>query len=250
MDLLAKNTAISVKAGSNVVGNFSPYNIFCSMPQGMADAKNAEHWYLHVDPVAYQQLYSLVRSGGLDHLPSDVATFERTARKNDRIAVEAAARQLPPDDQAAFQDIYLAMCHHVAQRSAEMFNKHIEESLKGNRRAAVLEEVARTLFRMDTNEYILCGVEVQQPFAVVVPSLTQWKSDWKISNIEAVPDPHRKQSVVAIVVTYESKQLKSSKTARFHVEIRWSHGKFRQTPEAKLYKDFRWTSVEFLPSLW
>jgi sigma54-dependent transcription regulator len=65
-----------------------------------------------------------------------------------------------------------------------------------------------------------------------------------------VPDLRKKQSVVNITVTYESKVSKMPKTARFHVEIRWSHGKFSQTPEAKLYKDFRWTSIEFLPAMW
>ena len=64
IDLLAQNTPISVKAGSNVVGNLSPYNIFICMPQGKADAKNADHWYLTVDPEGYQGLYSIVREAG------------------------------------------------------------------------------------------------------------------------------------------------------------------------------------------
>lgn len=137
----------------------------------------------------------------------------------------------------------------VARQSAKMFNEYIEKSTQGNTRSAVLEQIARNFFRMDTTQYILGGVEKRKEFAVVVPALTDWKNTWKITKIEAVPDLRKKQSVVRIIVSYESKKTRSSKTASFHIEIRWSHEKFRTRPEAKLYKDFRWTDLEFMPSI-
>jgi len=49
----------------------------------------------------------------------------------------------------------------------------------------------------------------------------------------------RKQSVVNIDIDYRERDGKSKKL-KYHVEIRWSHGKFCGNPEAKLYKHFLW----------
>ena len=39
-------------------------------------------------------------------------------------------------------------------------------------------------------------------------------------------------------------------TAIFHTQIRWSHGKFQNNPEAKLYKNFAWENVDFFESIY
>ena len=63
----------------------------------------------------------------------------------------------------------------------------------------------------------------------------------------AIADLARKQSVVNIVVSYRNKKDKALEYEnKFHVEIRWSHGRFCGSPEAKLYKDFKWHEVAFM----
>jgi DNA modification methylase len=249
MDLLVANTPISAKAGSNVVGNQSPYNLFVSIPKGSAEARNSENWYLQVNPEGYQRLYEVVRETGLDHLPPDISDYERKASPAERIATATAAKQLSDAKDPTWTKLYLEFCHEVARQSAVMFNENIGKSMQGNTRSAVLEQIARNFFRMDATQYILGGVERKQEFAVVVPALSDWKNTWKITNIEAVPDLRKKQSVVQVLVSYESKKTKTPKIASFHIEIRWSHEKFRTKPEAKLYKDFKWTDIEFLSGI-
>ena len=120
MDLFARNTAISVKAGSNVVGNQSPYNVFICMPQGMAEARTPDHWYLSLEPEGYQQLYSIVRQSGLEHLPTDVVAFEKRGVVLTEWPLKAARRLLsgpcrgPPTDIS--QDVSQSccrVCHHI-----------------------------------------------------------------------------------------------------------------------------------------
>jgi hypothetical protein len=55
---------------------------------------------------------------------------------------------------------------------------------------------------------------------------------------------------VVFTVFYEHKASGQSGKAKFHAEIRWSHGKFKQAPEAKLYKDFQRWDVPFIETIW
>ena len=79
--------------------------------------------------------------------------------------------------------------------------------------------------------------------------MTEWKRNWKISSLTASPDLARGQSVVDIRMAVEEKTTKINHNMDFHVEIRWSHGKFCGNPEAKLYKEFSWSSVPFFRNI-
>jgi hypothetical protein len=122
-------------------------------------------------------------------------------------------------------------------------------TLAGSSRSQVLENIARLFFRMDSVEYIFTGIDRGVEFGVMIPELSQWKREWKITRIEASPNLKRQQSVVDIAIDFASKASDVTGSAQFHVEIRWSHGKFRQNPEAKLYKNFRWQDIVFLSRL-
>jgi DNA modification methylase len=249
IDLLVANTPVSVKAGSDIVRNFSPHNLFISLPEGSAGAQNAEHWYLLQAPEQYQALYSLVRSAGLMNLPPDVAAFEERATKQERKMVQETIRDLPSDLESSFDDLYLKLCHEVAARSAEAFNDRLRLALEGKTRKSVLEGFARHFFRLESVAYVLAGIERRRPFAVVIPQLTEWKSGWRIQSVEAVPNLRRKQSVVDFLITCLSCADRSEQSAKFHAQIRWSHGKFGARPEARLYKDFSPRDVVFFDSI-
>jgi len=251
IDLRVANIPVSIKADSNVVRNASAHNLFISVPSGSALADYSENWFMRMDPDGYQELYSIVRKAGLENLPLEVGEFEKTASSTNRRAVQMAEGQLPDAIKSAFQTSYVAMCHRVAQKSADLFNENILVALAGNSRNTVLENIARLFFRMDSVEYIFAGLDRGVEFGVAIPELSQWKRDWKITKVEASPNLKRQQSVVDIAIAFVSKSSSGTTgSAQFHVEIRWSHGKFRQNPEAKLYKDFRWQDILFLSSLW
>jgi site-specific DNA-methyltransferase (adenine-specific) len=101
-DILAANTSISIKAGSNIISNFSPAHIFESIPQGSATPDHSENWYLKMDPSGYQKLYSSVQQIRLDHFPQKVTEFERVASKNDRDELQSEISKLIDGEKEEF----------------------------------------------------------------------------------------------------------------------------------------------------
>jgi hypothetical protein len=123
----------------------------------------------------------------------------------------------------------------------------LQISLNSSSKNSIIDKIIKDLFRLDSVEYVVAGVSEGKEFAVRVPSIDDFKQEWEIRSIKAEPDLSRKQSVVNIFITYRNKQNKSVEYVnKFHVEIRWSHGKFCGSPEAKLYKDFKWHEVAFM----
>lgn len=250
-DLIAANIPISIKAGSNVLANKSPAYIFDSLPQGLPSPDRSENWYLLMDPPGYQNLYSFVRNIRLIRFdyPELVAEFERVASKNDREEVKDEIAKLTDGEKKKFGELYLAMCRKVAEASAELFNRNFLSTMRGPSPKWVIESIVRNLFRIDSVEYIMAGTAGSKIYAIKMPSLSQWKKEWEIVDVQAFPELTRGQSRVQIVVQYKRKKEITIYLAPFHIEIRWSHGKFAQAPEAKLYKDFNWADIPFVETI-
>jgi modification methylase len=250
-DILAANIPISVKAGSNILANTSPAFIFESLPQGSPAPDRSENWFFLIDPLGYQALYSFVRNIRLDKsiFPELVGVFENEASKNEREEIKDEIEKLSPEKRIEFNSLYHAMCKKVAEGSSERFNTYFSNSMHGVSRRYVTENLIRNLFRLDTIEYILMGTSGSKVYAIKMPSLSQWKKEWELVDVFATPDLNRGQSRVQITVRFKNKKTKEIHSAQFHVEIRWSHGKFTQNPEAKLYKDFNWENIPFIETL-
>jgi hypothetical protein len=95
----------------------------------------------------------------------------------------------------------------------------------------------------------MAGTEGSKVYAIKMPSLSKWKKEWEIIDVHAIPELTRGQSRVQLIVQYKRKKDTQILSAPFHIEIRWSHGKFMQSPEAKLYKDFKWANIPFVESI-
>ena len=248
-DLLVANVPVSIKAKSNVVLNPSPYNIFESIPSGTLPIQSSENWYLEMAPIELQALYSFTCSINQENFPKQIIDFEDIAEKGDRRSIQKTIKELPKEQRREFDVLYWAMCHKVAQESAIRFNENFSNSMESKIHTVLLEHVAGKFFRLNSVDYILGGIDRNDEFSVIVPELTRWKRAWQIVNVEAIPDLTRHQSVVDLLVSYKNKKDDSISTAKFHIEIRWSHGKFCGSPEAKLYKDFAWNDIDFLDSI-
>jgi len=245
--IIAANIPISVKVKSHVVYNLSPFNIFVSIPSGMQLAKNSPNWFIEQANDEINELYLYVKSHCFDSFPDDIYEFGKKAKKEDRKRIKNIIAKFSSKQKVGFYELYIAMCHKVASNSAETFNTKLEASLKSNLKSSTIELMAKTFFRINAVEYIFCGIDKTKDFAVVVPDLTDWKRKWKIIGVSAAPDLSREQSVVNISVECESNKKKY--TFNYHVEIRWSHGKFCGSPEGKLYKEFPWLDVPFYKPL-
>lgn len=250
-DLIAANTPISVKAGSNVLANKSPAYIFDSLPQGSPSPDRSENWFLLMDHSGYQALYSFVRNIRLARFdfPESVEEFDHVASKSEREEVKDEIDKLSAAQRQNFDELYLSMCRKVAEVSAELFNRNYLSTMRGPAPKWVIESITRNLFRIDSVEYIMAGTEGSKVYAIRMPSLSQWKKEWEIVDVQAIPELTRGQSRVQLVVQYKRKKDPQIFSASFHIEIRWSHGKFVQAPEAKLYKDFKWANIPFVESI-
>jgi DNA modification methylase len=245
-DLIVANTPVSIKASSNLLDNFSPFRIFQSIPSGTPPPDRSENWFFRTDPKGYQDLYAAVRNIRLDHFPKTVKNFESVANTNMREEIEEEISKLSGRQLATFNKLKVEMYRTIASKSANTFNANYKKSMLEGSRTAIKQEIVRYLFRLGTKEYVLVGTDNTKSYAVLLPSLNQWIKDWEIIQVVASPDLEREQSIVNLAVEYRNKVDKTLYTANFHVEIRWSHGKFRQSPEAKLYKDFKWADIRFV----
>ncbi|MBC8184587.1 hypothetical protein H8E88_26120 [candidate division KSB1 bacterium] len=242
-DIIAANIPISIKVKSNVVYNLSPFNIFVSIPSAMQLAKNSPNWFIEQAYDEINKVYLYVKNQDQGSFPDDIYEFEKKAKKEDRKRIKNIIAKFSTKQKNDFYGLYVTMCHKVASNSAEIFNTKLETSLNSNLRSSTIELLAKTFFRVNAVEYIFCGIDKTKDFAVVVPDLTEWKRMWKIIRVNAAPDLSREQSVVNISVECEGN--KKRYTFDYHVEIRWSHGKFCGSPEGKLYKQFSWLNVPF-----
>jgi hypothetical protein len=245
IDLRANQTPISVKAQSNVVWNPSPYNLFKSVPQGRAMADRTDNWYLVSALPEFQELYSFIHDKYLPNLPGDIQDFEATASKKSRKRIQSIIKTFGENEKAEFEKRYIAFCHSVAIHSANLFNDNIKQALQSPIRNSIYEIIARNFFRFDMMQYLLCGIDRNHDFAVVIPDITTWKREWAFTTIEAIPDLTRRQSVVDFHIAFQNKTTRITNEVNFHSEIRWSHGKFCGSPEAKLYKEFKWSELQF-----
>ena len=252
----AANTPISVKDNSNVVANPSPHNLFRSLPAGMVVASQAEDWFLEKDYSGIQALYAYasgVYNARMDasssELPGEVGDYYRQTKRAGRKHFQNFIKsELTTGEFVRFNDLYVKMCAQVARESADEFNAHLA-ALPGNTHSAVYETVVKQFFRINSVAYILAGLDGNRPFAVQIPDLTTWKRDWMVQSVRAQPRPGRGQSVVEVLVEVQNKTSRERYSMPFHVEIRWSHGKFCGNPEGKLYKEFAWRDTPFFVSL-
>jgi hypothetical protein len=199
-------------------------------------------------------LYGSTKEIQLDRFPasfpSSVKEFERIASRNDRNELAKGIDKLEGKARDTFEKARIKMCHRVASDSAQIFNEYLQVSLNSSSKNSIIDKIIKDLFRLDSVEYIVAGVSAGKEFAVRVPSIDDFRQEWEIRSIKAVADLSRKQSVVNIIVAYRNKANKTAEyTNKFHVEIRWSHGKFCGSPEAKLYKDFKWCDVAFMQTI-
>ncbi len=250
-DLLVANTPISVKTESNVVANLSPPNMMVNLPGGTAPSSREVNWYLTTKPDEFQELYAFVRgmSPELKDLPKDIRSFEEQAHRDDRKRIQKILKESSDRENKAFTKRYRELCHRVAEKSAELFNQNLAASLSTGARKAVLENLMRWFFRLNAVQYVLCGIDRKEEFALVVPDLTSWLRKWNLAEVVATPDLTRGQSVVDFEVIFRRKKDRSEHMAPFHAEIRWSHGRFSGAVESKLYKEFAWSELPFFTGL-
>jgi hypothetical protein len=207
---------VSIKTRSSVLWNRSPAQVFLRQSQ-------AAHWYSETAPNEYQALYDGVRSidKGLSELPSDVTALTR----NDGalIAGHLASRQWP----SALSELYLAMAHACAGRSAQLWNRSLPTT-------ALRERAAWWLLRLAPAPYFLLGDSVTAPLRIRIETPWDWRQRWEFLGLDIEPALDAGQPQVDWTMHVRDRLSDETRHTAGFVEIRWSHGRFRGHPEAKV----------------
>ncbi len=213
---------LSCKFGSNILTNSSPANLFDRL---LADRQDEPtDWFGEVAPEAYQSLYSACRDLVEGTLPVSVDALEPGHR-------EVLKRGLPRRFRGETQRRYLELVSEVARRSAERWRNHLTSK-------SVAEATVWRLLRMQSAPYFVLGESAEgHPIAHRVVTPGDLRRTHRFRRLDVVAALGRGQPIVEWEAMFTEQGSGRERSVRGHVEVRWSHGKFAQVPEAKVYLD-------------
>lgn len=221
---------LSCKYLSANISNPSPARLFDGLLATTGSWESTD-WYHVVAPAEYQALYeATVRATGVVGLPKTA----RDLTTKDRTRLRAAVTAADPDDDV--EHAYARMGEAVAGASAGLWRA---------RSAGIKPELMLwRLLRIGNAPYFLLGSHGSRSLRLRVATAWDWRDSFELRDlsIEGVPAGQPK---VEWVARYRVRDITAeTRSVRGHVEIRWSHGRFAQPPEAKIYLD---TPIEQVP---
>jgi hypothetical protein len=214
---------VSCKYGSDILTNSSPANLF---DRRLSDRKDdRSDWFLEVAPEQYQAFYASCREAlGTTRLPAHVGDLEPPHRA---MLKRSLPRRLT-GDLAAVYEMFAAT---AAATSASRW-------MSGLKTMRLREEMLWRLLRLQSAPYFVLGESAGgRPLRYRVGTPWDFRTRYRLVDMEATADQDRSQPVVCWVARVRDVQTGSDLDVAGHVEVRWSHGRFAQVPEAKVYLD-------------
>jgi hypothetical protein len=95
--------------------------------------------------------------------------------------------------------------------------------------------------------YFVLGSDGSRMVRMRVGSPWDWRQSFRLRRFEVEPAAASRQPVVDWAATVEDRDAGADRTVEGHVEVRWSHGRFANPPEAKVYLD---TPHHQVPGYW
>jgi len=219
---------VSCKYGSNILTNSSPANLF---DRRLADRRRHRvDWFAEVAPDAYQELYAACRRWLLADLHGDVRLPDRL----DELGPEERTvlkRRLPRKLTGPPAEAYRHFAREVAEASARRWRRSLSTPARR-------EEMLWRLLRLQSAPYFVLGESASgEPLRFRVGTPWDFRTRFRLRSfgVEAASD--RDQPVVRWVATVADRGRGGERAVSGHVEVRWSHGRFAQVPEAKVYLD-------------
>lgn len=219
---------VSCKYGSNILTNSSPANLF---DRRLADrTRDRSDWFSDVAPDAYQDFYAACRDwirsvlGNRATLPELVEELEPTHRV---LLKQRLPRRLtgPP------ADAYRRFAHDVAEASTRRWIDSLATS-------SLREEMLWRLLRLQPAPYFVLGESAEGSslrYRVGTPG--DFRSRFRMRSLAIEAQTDRSQAVVGWSAQLVARSSGDERTVAGHVEVRWSHGRFSLSPEAKVYLD-------------
>lgn len=215
---------VSCKYLSDIVHNVSPARLFTDLLRGGPRSTRGD-WYAEVAPDAYQQLYAAVRAA----LPGDLGLppFVADLTPAHRVTLKAVLpeRQWPVD---ALPTAKAWSCE-VARASAVRWRAALGSK-------AEQEALLWRLLRIGSAPYFVLGTSSQGTLRLRIATPWDWRQAYELKRFDVSAD-EAGQPVVRWEATVRDRGTDELLPVAGHVEIRWSHGKFGNPPEAKVYLD-------------
>ncbi len=214
---------VSCKYLSRAIANASPARIFDGL-LATTGSWDRTDWFEAVAPDEHRRFYRACRDvAGLADLPDEPSALSSADRR--RLRACLPARRLPDGDAAA---AYRDLCDAVSARSAERWRRRLADGAERLR-------LARRLLRIGNATYFLLGADERGPLRLRVADAWEWHRHHRLTGLPVCAAGAGQPQVDWTI------ELAGPGGRRVdvhgHVEIRWSHGRFAQPPEAKVYVD-------------
>jgi hypothetical protein len=218
---------ISCKYDSDILANTSPARLFHGL-LATTGGWDRSDWYAARAPDEYQALYrACLEATGLTDLPATADLCTRD--EHDRLRRALKDRSYPDE---ASRSAYGALCRAVSVASAQ----HWREALDSTGTSPEL--MLWRLLRIGSAPYFVLGIDrrTAEPVQYRIASPWDWRDEFELMDF-TIEAGHAGQPRVDWTGTFRHRRSVRTGTLSGHVEIRWSHGRFAQPPEAKVYLD-------------
>lgn len=208
---------VSCKYASKILLNAAPASLF-GVDGDVGD------WFSHVALDAHQALYAAVRDElGATELPPYVGDLA----KHHRGELKALLASVDWGERCA--RAYLELTDEVSRESAAVWRAAV-----GTKRGR--ETLLWRLLRIGPAPYFMLGSARDRSLRLRVTTPWDWRRRFEFRDLEVWGD-QAGQARVGWRATVRDHELSADRVVDGHVEIRWSHGRFAQPPEAKVYLD-------------
>jgi len=213
---------VSCKYLSKILHNPSPTALF-DRCLGQREVATVPDWYAEVAPRHYSELYAVVRAA----LPeSDLPPQREHLDRNHRqVLAKAFDRTLPPEVDGVYRDFAFT----VADCSARRWSAAL-----GDRSGR--ERMLWRLLRLSAAPYFILGSSRGSSLRLRIDTPWDWRQRYRLRGFEVWGEPAG-QPLVRWQTNVADREAATDRSVRGHVEVRWSHGRFRGAPEAKVYLD-------------
>jgi hypothetical protein len=219
---------VSCKYLSKVLLNAGPSRLFDRLLVG--EERTSIHWFNAVAPAEFQAFYAAAKTAsGLTGLPTTALAL--SSSQQGLLKSAFSARVLP----AGLQPSWAGLCHAVAKESAERWRRALSSP------RAKLRLLWR-LLRIGGASYFVLGTDKSAYLRLRVASAWDWVQAFELRTLTVGPRVAGQPEVEWTVVIRRRRDGQQQEV-NGHVEIRWSHGRFVGSPEAKVYLDTQHTDV-------
>lgn len=211
---------VSCKYLSKVLWNVSPSYAIDSCLEGAGEGQQPD-WYGVVAPDAYDELYAAVRSfvDGLPPRRTDLAADDRQRIK------AATAGQWPEALKQPAREFSLAVARATAARWEANLPTH-----------AARLRMLWLLLRLSSAPYFILGTTGHADLRLRVATPWDWSQAFELLAFEVGAEASQQPQVGWRALV--RRRLEGDEVVVCgHLEVRWSHGRFCGSPEAKAYLD-------------